>query len=104
MSAQGGGPLLEAAGVTKRFGGLVAVHAVDLAVLPREIVGLIGPNGAGKTTLFAVLSGFLRPEAGGIQTSKEKPSTESVEGFLGMVELMGLEPTTSRMPFWRSPS
>ncbi|MEE9274643.1 MAG: ABC transporter ATP-binding protein [bacterium] len=71
MSAQGGGPLLEAAGVTKRFGGLVAVHAVDLAVLPREIVGLIGPNGAGKTTLFAVLSGFLRPEAGAVRFAGE---------------------------------
>ncbi len=57
-------PLLRAQGVLKRFGGLLAVKDVDLAIEAGEIVGLIGPNGAGKTTLFAVLSGFLRPEGG----------------------------------------
>lgn len=49
-------PVLEGQGVTKRFGGLVAVSDVDFAVYPREIVGLIGPNGSGKTTLFDCLS------------------------------------------------
>jgi len=55
---------MEAKVVTKRFGGLTAVNAVDFRVERGEIVGLIGPNGAGKTTFFQVVSGFLAPEAG----------------------------------------
>jgi branched-chain amino acid transport system ATP-binding protein len=57
-------PLLDARGVTRRFGGLTAVDAVDFRVERGEIVGLIGPNGAGKTTFFQVISGFLAPDAG----------------------------------------
>ena len=49
-------PLLEGREVTKHFGGLVALSAVDFAVYPREIMGLIGPNGSGKTTLFDCLT------------------------------------------------
>ena len=59
-------PVLEAAGVTKVFGGLVAVDHVDLAVGDAEIVGLIGPNGAGKTTFFNCLTGMEEPTAGDI--------------------------------------
>jgi branched-chain amino acid transport system ATP-binding protein len=58
------GPLLQAEKVTKRFGGLVAVHEVDLDVGEGEIVGLIGPNGAGKTTFFNCLTGLLEPTSG----------------------------------------
>ena len=57
-------PLLEARGVTRRFGGLVAVNNVDLAIAEGAIVGLIGPNGAGKTTLFNIVAGFYTPTAG----------------------------------------
>lgn len=56
--------LLEARGIGKRFGGLVALRAVDFTVPAGSIVGLIGPNGAGKTTLFNALTGFCRPDAG----------------------------------------
>ena len=56
--------LLEVQKVTVRFGGLVALEGVDLAVAPSEIVGLIGPNGAGKTTLFNVINGVYRPSEG----------------------------------------
>lgn len=51
--------ILSAENVTKRFGGLVAVNSVDIALKKNEILGLIGPNGAGKTTLFNMLSGTM---------------------------------------------
>jgi branched-chain amino acid transport system ATP-binding protein len=59
--------VLEARGVTKRFGGLLAVSGVDLDVLEGEIVGLIGPNGAGKTTFFNCLTGMEVPTSGEIR-------------------------------------
>ena len=61
-----GQPLLVATAVTRRFGGLVAVNAIDVSILEGEIFGLIGPNGAGKTTLFRLLAGVHRPSAGSI--------------------------------------
>jgi branched-chain amino acid transport system ATP-binding protein len=63
--------LIDAQGVTRRFGGLTAVNAVDFRVERGEIVGLIGPNGAGKTTFFHVISGFLAPDAGRISFKGE---------------------------------
>jgi branched-chain amino acid transport system ATP-binding protein len=56
--------LLQVEGVTKRFGGLVAVRDVSFAVDAGEIVSVIGPNGAGKSTLFMLISSFLAPTAG----------------------------------------
>ena len=58
--------VLEASGVTMRFGGLTAVDNVSMKVHEGEIVGLIGPNGAGKTTTLRTISGLLRPAAGSI--------------------------------------
>ncbi len=57
-------PMLAVEGVTKRFGGLVALSEVSFAIRPREIYGLIGPNGAGKTTLFNVLTAIYPPDEG----------------------------------------
>jgi ABC-type branched-subunit amino acid transport system ATPase component len=57
-------PLLRLERLTRRFGGLTAVDAVDLEVAAGEILGLIGPNGAGKTTLFALIAGSLAPTSG----------------------------------------
>lgn len=57
-------PLLVCEGITKRFGGLVAVDNASLSVSAGSITGLIGPNGAGKTTLFTVIAGFSPPTAG----------------------------------------
>jgi branched-chain amino acid transport system ATP-binding protein len=58
--------MLQVTTLTKAFGGLVAVHRVDMHVKAGEIVGLIGPNGAGKTTLFNLICGAYRPDAGRI--------------------------------------
>lgn len=64
-SAQAGGAsILSLSGVTKRFGGLVAVGDVSFDVREREILGVIGPNGAGKSTLFNLISGIDRLTAG----------------------------------------
>jgi branched-chain amino acid transport system ATP-binding protein len=58
--------LLALEGVTRRFGGLVAVDAVDLTVEQGGVTAIIGPNGAGKTTLFHIISGFQTPNEGRI--------------------------------------
>jgi branched-chain amino acid transport system ATP-binding protein len=60
-------PLLSVAGLTKRFGGLIATNNLDLDVHQRETHAIIGPNGAGKTTLIAQLQGEIRPDAGTIR-------------------------------------
>jgi branched-chain amino acid transport system ATP-binding protein len=59
--------VLEIAALSKRFGGLIAVNALDLTVRAGEIVGLLGPNGSGKTTALNLVSGVLRPDAGTIR-------------------------------------
>jgi urea ABC transporter ATP-binding protein UrtD len=64
--------VLEASGVVKRFGGLVAVDGVDLRVERGEIRCIIGPNGAGKTTLFNLLSGELQPTKGQVLLEGQK--------------------------------
>jgi branched-chain amino acid transport system ATP-binding protein len=56
--------LLTATQVSKRFGGVQALHEVSFGIAPGDIYGLIGPNGAGKTTLFNLLTGIYRPDGG----------------------------------------
>ena len=57
-------PLLECKGLTRRFGALIAVDAVDMQLEPGEIRAVIGPNGAGKSTLFNLITSVLKPHAG----------------------------------------
>jgi branched-chain amino acid transport system ATP-binding protein/sulfate-transporting ATPase len=64
-------PLLRCTGVTRRFGGLVALADLDVDVHEGEIVGLIGPNGSGKTTLFNVISGIYGANGGEIRFAGE---------------------------------
>ncbi len=70
--------MIRIAGVSKRFGGVVAVDGVNLEIAEGSITGLIGPNGAGKTTLFNLIAGALAPDTGRI--------------FLGGEEITGLPP------------
>ncbi len=70
--------LLEAEGLTKRYGGLVANNAVSMTMEPGEVRGLIGPNGAGKTTFVNLLTGLETPDAGRVR--------------LGGTDLIGLPP------------
>ena len=58
--------LLSVRGVSRAFGGLTAVSDVSLELPRGSLCALIGPNGAGKTTLFALVSGFIKPDSGGI--------------------------------------
>jgi ABC-type branched-subunit amino acid transport system ATPase component len=60
-------PILEIAGLTKRFLGVTAVDQVDLALEPGQLVSLIGPNGSGKTTLFNCVTGFLAADGGTVR-------------------------------------
>lgn len=61
------GDLLEVSGLTKRFGGLVAVKNMHLSIAPGEILGLIGPNGSGKSTVMKLIMGIERPNAGSVK-------------------------------------
>ena len=56
--------MLRAEGLTKRFGGFVAVNDVSFAVAPGRVVSIVGPNGAGKTTVFNLITGLLAPDRG----------------------------------------
>jgi len=78
--------ILEVEGLTKSFGGLMAVNKVDLQIEDRELSSIIGPNGAGKTTLFNLLSGKLRPSSGrvifkGEEISKLSPREICLKGI-----------------------
>ncbi len=72
-------PLLECKGLTRRFGGLVALNSLDLNVMPSEILGLIGPNGSGKTTFFNVVTGIYAPSEGQVLFAGEDLSRASAQ-------------------------
>ena len=79
-------PILEARGVTKRFGGLVAVNNIDFVIEQGSISGLIGPNGAGKTTFFNMITGLYPPTSGdllfdGMLTNGLKPHQVTTLGI-----------------------
>ncbi|WP_342640148.1 ABC transporter ATP-binding protein [Rhodoligotrophos ferricapiens] len=73
-------PLLRADAITLRFGGIVALDNVSIAIGRDELVAVIGPNGAGKTSLMNCLSGFYRPQQGTIHFAGESFAGESFAG------------------------
>jgi branched-chain amino acid transport system ATP-binding protein len=77
---QPGDDILVISGLTKRFGGLVAVDNVDLIVPRGAIAGLIGPNGAGKTTVFNMIAGIYRPTEGQIAFDGEPLFADGLHG------------------------
>ena len=79
--------VVEARGLTKRYGDLTALDALDLSVPARSIVGFLGPNGAGKTTAMKLLVGLARPSAGsarvfGLDVRERGPEVRSRVGYL----------------------
>ena len=64
--------ILSVKGVTKRFGGLTALHEVSLDLTEGEILGIIGPNGAGKTTLFNLIAGAIPSDEGSVTFDGER--------------------------------
>jgi len=80
-------PLLEVAGLVKRFGGITAVDGATFDVAPGTMTGLIGPNGAGKSTTFNCITGIHRPEAGrvlfdGTEITGQRPHTIARRGLV----------------------
>jgi len=76
--------LVEAAGLTKRYGSrITAVDALDLNVHRGEVYGLLGPNGAGKTTTLKMLLGLIRPTSGVARVLGEEPGTPSALARVG---------------------
>lgn len=64
-------PILSVSGVSKHFGGLLALHDMNFELPAGQIMGLMGPNGAGKTTLVNVICGFYKPDSGTIKFKGE---------------------------------
>jgi ABC-2 type transport system ATP-binding protein len=80
---------LEARGLQKRYGHVVAVDGVDLTVHTGDIYGFLGPNGAGKTTTMRILLGLIRPDAGSARLFGRDPQHElpgALDGVAGFVE------------------
>ncbi|MBB3043633.1 branched-chain amino acid ABC transporter permease/ATP-binding protein [Nocardioides soli] len=97
-ATHGAASILTVDGVSRRFGGVVAVDHVGFEVAPGEILGVIGPNGAGKTTCFEIVAGFTRPDRGrivfdGIDVTSATPEQRAREGLVRSFQDAALFPT-----------
>jgi branched-chain amino acid transport system ATP-binding protein len=104
--------------LTKAFGGLVAVNAIDMTVQLGEVVGVIGPNGAGKTTLFNMIAGAIQPDTGSVRfmaqdVTGSPPDTmvrlgiartyQNVRPFHGLSAIQNVEVAITSRPRWNGP-
>src|SRR5262245_2386506 len=88
--------LVEASGMTKRYGSRLAVDSVDLRVRRGEVYGFLGPNGAGKTTTLRMLAGLVRPTSGTVRVLGAAPGQRAALARIGMlVEEPGFYPYLS---------
>ena len=71
-------PIVEASGISKKFGGVPVLHGIDLSVMPGEIVGLVGENGAGKSTLMNIIAGVIPRTAGTLLIDGEQVELQSI--------------------------
>ncbi|MGQ9472654.1 MAG: ABC transporter ATP-binding protein [Candidatus Caldatribacteriaceae bacterium] len=96
--------LLTTSGLTKRFGGLVAVNGVSLHIEENEVLGIIGPNGSGKTTLFNLLTGFFFPSAGRVIFQNKDITKLSPERRvdMGMVRTFQLVSVFNSLKVWEN--
>jgi peptide/nickel transport system ATP-binding protein len=104
-------PLLEARGLTRRFGGtllhrrggVTAVEAVDLAILPGEAVGIVGESGSGKSTLGRLLLGLIPPSSGLVRY-RGVPMAEALaadrRGLRRALQIVQQDPTAALDPRW----
>ena len=89
---------VEARGLLKRYGDLVAVDHIDLEVAEGEVYGILGPNGAGKTTFLRMLFGLIKPEAGTISVlgrSFAEQGISALAGVAGFIETPRFYPALS---------
>src|SRR5262245_34891900 len=93
-----GAPMLDASGLYKRYGPVVALDGFDLTVAPGEIVGLIGHNGAGKSTFAEIVTGLVRPDRGdvrvnGVSVGRRPRAVRALIGYAP--QDLGLYPTAT---------
>ncbi len=86
-------PIIECKGLTKRYGSVLALNAMNLSIPRGKIVGLLGSNGSGKTTMIKLASGILTPTSGEILVGGKKPDIETKE-------IVSYLPDKNYLPDW----